>query len=70
MPEKIQAIDRLHLDIADDDIDFVGAEDLKSGPGACRLEDRLDSQAAQDRQDQRSCKTVVFDNQNDDIYWS
>src|SRR3954470_11206060 len=72
MPEKVQTVDRLHLDIADDDIDFAGIQDLKGGSGACRLVDRFNSQAAQDRQDQRSSETVVFDNQNDDVFkpWS
>ena len=50
----------------------LALQHLKGGSGACRLEDRLDSQAAQDRQDQRSCETVVFDNQDDDVFkpWS
>jgi hypothetical protein len=64
MPEELQAVDRMHLDIADDDIDIAVRQLLQGGSGTRRFQDHPDPQAPQNRQDQRSCEIIVLDDQD------
>ena len=68
MPQEVQAVDRLHLDVAEDDVDLRGAEQFERRTGSRRLEHRPDPEPAQDGEDQRSGEAVVFDDQHGEIF--